>query len=74
MHKKEIIYGALLQLMIYLICVIVSIFVIIEISVIIQQEYAFTADSVRKCIIIKQKSICKANLGWIFACNYEGTE
>ena len=40
----------------------------------IQQEYAFTADSVKKCIMTKQKSICEANLGWIFARNYEGTE
>ena len=27
-----------------------------------------------KCGMIKQKSICEANLEWIFACNYEGTE
>ena len=40
----------------------------------VQQEYAFAADSVKKCSMTKQKSICEANLGWIFARNYEGTE
>lgn len=29
----------------------------------IQQEYAFTVYSVRKCRMIKQKSICEANFG-----------
>ena len=28
---------------------------------------AFAAKGVRKCSITKQKSICEANLGWIFA-------
>ncbi len=31
------------------------------------QLLAFTAKGVKKCGIIKQKSICEANLRWIFA-------
>lgn len=47
---------------------------IISSKVTVQQEYAFTADFVRKCRMNMQKSICEANIRWIFARNYEGAE
>lgn len=48
--------------------------ILYRLLVTIQQEDAFTAYSVRRCSMNKQKSICEANLEWIFVCNYEGTE
>ena len=35
-------------------------------KLVFRQLLAFTAKSVRKCSITKQKSICEANLRWIF--------
>ena len=37
-----------------------------------RQPLAFTAKGVRKCSITKQKSICEANLRWIFARYWNG--
>ena len=37
-----------------------------------RRPLAFTAKGVRKCSITKQKSICKANLRWIFARYWNG--
>ena len=37
-----------------------------------RQHLAFTAKCVRKCSIVKPKSICEANLGWILACYWNG--
>ena len=45
-----------------------------ECKVTIQQEYAFTAYSVRKHKFSRQKSITESDFAWIFARNYEGTE
>ncbi len=39
----------------------------IVLELLFTQHLAFTAKCVRKCSLVKQKSICEANLGWIFA-------
>ena len=36
------------------------------------QHLAFTDKCVRKSSLVKQKSICEANLGWIFAGYWNG--
>ena len=43
-----------------------------EIRLLFTQHLAFTAKRVRKCSIVKQKSICEANLGRIFARYWNG--
>ena len=40
----------------------------------VQQVCASTALTVRKCSGNRHKSICEANIAWICARNYEGTE
>ena len=37
-----------------------------------RQHLAFTAKCVRKCSITKPKSVCEANLRWIWACYWNG--
>ena len=36
------------------------------------RQDVYSAKCVRKCSLVKQKSICEANLGWIFACYWNG--
>ena len=74
-NKGDIMKKKHLLLAIIMLAVMLGVAVsIIRNNVTVQQEYAFTADSVKKCSMTKQKSVCEANLGWIFARNYEGTE
>ena len=44
----------------------------IVLELLFTQHLAFTAKCVRKCSLVKQKSICEANLGWIFARYWNG--